>query len=99
VKARWIFAGILGAVALAAAGASAGQSVPNLERGRALYENHCVVCHTSKVHRREPPLPITLEELRSIVALWARQEGLRWSRDDIEDVVHYLDRTHYRFLK
>jgi mono/diheme cytochrome c family protein len=99
VKARWIFAGILGAAALAAATGSAGQSVPDAERGRALYQNHCGVCHTSKVHRREPPLPITVEELRTIVAIWAREEGLRWSRDDIEDVVQYLDRTYYRFVK
>ena len=92
-------AGLIGAAALAAAAGSAGQSVPDLERGRALYQNHCVVCHTSKVHRREPPLPITVDELRAIVALWARQEGLRWSRDEIEDVAQYLDRAHYRFPK
>ena len=64
-----------------------------------LYENHCVVCHTSKVHRRVPPLPLHIDELRFIVTLWASQQGLRWSRDDIEDVVHYLDRTHYRLDK
>jgi mono/diheme cytochrome c family protein len=99
VNARAILAGLLGAAALAVATGTAGQPVPDLERGRALYQNHCVVCHTSKVHRREPPLPLSLEELRSIVTLWARQEGLRWSRDDIEDVVHYLDRAHYRFSR
>ena len=99
MKARWPFAGFLGAAALALATASAGQPVPDLERGRALYQNHCVVCHTSKVHRREPPLPLSVDELRSIVTLWARQEGLSWSRDDIEDVVQYLDRAHYRFAK
>jgi hypothetical protein len=33
------------------------------------------------------------------VTLWASQQSLAWSRDDIEDVVHYLDRTHYRFEK
>lgn len=71
--------------------------IPDLERGRALYENHCVVCHTSKVHRRIPALPIDLEELRRIVSSWAKQENLSWTPDEIEDVVHYLNRAHYRF--
>jgi mono/diheme cytochrome c family protein len=73
--------------------------LPDLERGRALYENHCVVCHTAKVHRRVPPLPLGVDDLRFIVAAWATQEGLRWNRDEIDDVVYYLDRVHYRFEK
>jgi mono/diheme cytochrome c family protein len=93
------------AIALLAAaglgGAPAGWSaeMPNLERGRALYENHCIVCHTAKVHRRVPPLPLGEDDLRYIVKLWATQQGVRWSAEDIEDVVHYLNRTHYRFEK
>lgn len=79
--------------------ATAGAELPNLERGRALYENHCVVCHTPNVHRRVPRLPIDLRDLRLIVSSWTKQENLRWTEDDIEDVVHYLDRTHYRFEK
>jgi mono/diheme cytochrome c family protein len=76
-----------------------GAEVPDVERGRALYENHCVVCHTPKVHRRVPSVPLRTDDLRFIVTLWASQQGLTWSREDIEDVVHYLDRTHYRFDK
>lgn len=93
------------AIALFAAGTLAipaagwGAESPDLERGRALYENHCVVCHTPKVHRRVPRLPLDTDDLRFIVTVWASQQGLRWSRDDIEDVVYYLDRTHYRFEK
>jgi mono/diheme cytochrome c family protein len=93
------------AIALCAAGAlgiapgSRGAEIPDLERGRKLYENHCIVCHTAKVHRRVPPLPLQIDELRRIVALWASMEGMRWSSEEIEDVVHYLNRTHYRFEK
>lgn len=71
--------------------------VPSLERGRALYELHCVVCHTSKVHRRFPPSAIDQEALRFIVKVWVEEQKLRWSPEEIEDVVHYLDRAHYRF--
>ncbi len=84
---------------LAPAAQSAAQAVPDLERGRALYENHCVVCHTSKVHRRYPPSAIDAEALRFIVKVWVDEQKLRWSPEDIEDVVHYLDRVHYRFEK
>jgi hypothetical protein len=93
------------AIALFAAGSMAvpaagwGAESPDLERGRALYENHCVVCHTPKVHRRVPRLPLHIDDLRFIVTVWASQQGVRWSRDDIEDIVHYLDRTYYRFEK
>ncbi len=91
--------GLAGVVLLGLPALSAGQDVPSLERGRALYENHCVVCHTAKVHRRVPALPIGTDDLRHIVSVWATQQGLRWSREEIEDVVYYLDRVHYRFEK
>lgn len=90
---------LTGVVLLGLPALSAGQDVPSLERGRALYENHCVVCHTPKVHRRVPSLAIDVADLRYIVTVWATQQNLRWSREDIEDVVHYLDYTHYRLLR
>jgi hypothetical protein len=68
---------------------------PSLERGRLLYENHCVVCHTAKVHKRIPPLPIDMKELRLIVGYFAKNEKLSWTQQEIEDVAYYLDVTHY----
>jgi len=78
---------------------AAAAEVPNLERGRALYENHCLVCHTSKVHRRNPPSAIDTEALRFIVKVWVEEQKLRWSEEDIEDVVQYVNSTYYRFSK
>lgn len=69
----------------------------DIARGRALYENHCVVCHTPKVHTRPNRIPLDVEELRQIVTHWAREENLRWSREDIADVVWYLNETKYRY--
>jgi len=74
----------------AAQGADAG-------RGRALYENHCVVCHTSKVHRREPRMAANNEQLYKIVDNWQAERQLRWSREEIDDVVSYLSFTQYNF--
>ncbi|MBI4196149.1 MAG: cytochrome C [Betaproteobacteria bacterium] len=82
---------------LAGSAAAGGAELPNLERGRALYENHCVVCHTSRVHGRIPALAINTEELRRIVANWAAAENLRWNEQDVTDVVHFLRQTRYRF--
>jgi len=96
---REIAIALIAAGGLAASAAGWGAELPDLERGRALYENHCVVCHTPKVHRRMPALPLRIDDLRFIVTLWVSQQGLTWSRDDIEDVVFYLDRTYYRFEK
>ena len=86
---------LLAAVSAISAGPSLAQ-VPDVARGRLLYENHCVVCHTQKVHRRTPPMPMDVQDLRRIVSSWAKEQNLRWSQADIEDVVHYLDRTHYQ---
>ena len=96
MSARWFHALLAGAVLAALPGHSAAQSVADIERGRALYENHCVVCHTPKVHRRIPSLAIDVADLRYIVTLWATQQGTGWGRQEIEDVVYYLDHVHYR---
>lgn len=88
---------LLAAGALAAVPAWSAP-LPDGDRGRLLYENHCIVCHTSKVHRRIPPLPIDRGELRQIVAAWARGQNLDWSEEDIADVVEHLDRTYYHML-
>jgi len=96
---RAVSAAVLGA---ALAGCAAGGNVAdvrNFERGRALYENHCVVCHTAKVHRRVPQLPVDAEELRLIVLTWVRYEGLQWGREEVDDVVYYVNRTYYQFEK
>ena len=71
--------------------------VPDAGRGSALYENHCQVCHTSRVHTRNQRLPLTRAEVREIVDKWQAQQQLTWNASDIEDVVEFLNRTHYKF--
>lgn len=67
------------------------------ERGRALYENHCTVCHTPKVHSRPNRIPMNVEEVRQLVANWAKEENLHWTDEEINDVVWYLNTTRYRY--
>jgi mono/diheme cytochrome c family protein len=84
-------------VLVAVAAGTAAAEMPNLERGRALYENHCRVCHTTKVHGRVNRLPINATELRQIVDTWQREEKLRWTDQEVDDVVYFLRRTQYNF--
>lgn len=72
---------------------------PDATRGRALYENHCMACHTPKVHGRAQPKAIDAEALRFIVRVWAEENRLPWGAQEIDDVVEYLDRTHYQFQR
>lgn len=87
----------LAAAVLLAAPPVEAQVIPDPQRGRALYENHCQVCHTSRVHSRINKLPINHAELRAIVEHWQREEGLRWTAQEIDDVVDFLNRTRYGY--
>jgi mono/diheme cytochrome c family protein len=80
-----------------ASGWSSAQLPADPGRGRALYENHCQVCHTQKVHGRANRLPVSRDELRVIVDRWQQAENLRWSGQDISDVVEYLNRSRYGY--
>jgi mono/diheme cytochrome c family protein len=94
------WAALAGAATVLALSAAAPAVVAaDKERGRILYENHCVVCHTPKVHSRPNRIPLTVDELRQIVANWAKEENLRWSNEEINDVVWYLNTTRYRYTQ
>lgn len=75
----------------------ANAQVPDDSRGRALYENHCVVCHTAQVHVRVNRLAISRAEVHEIVEKWQAQQKLTWGTQEVEDVVEFLSRTRYRF--
>jgi mono/diheme cytochrome c family protein len=72
-------------------------AAPDAARGRALYERHCESCHTPGIHARREQLPVTRDELRMLVDTFRRQANLGLTRDEIEDIVEYLNRTRYHF--
>lgn len=84
-------------VTAATRAAPAASTAPDPARGRVLYEQHCQVCHTPGIHARQHKLPLTRDELRALVDFFRRQASLGWTREEIEDVVEHLDRTHYHF--
>ena len=85
----------LGLVLAAAAGAWA--QVPDIDRGRALYENHCQRCHSSSVHKRINRITVKRAEVRELVEQWQTQQKLLWGKQEVDDVVEFLARTQYRF--
>ena len=71
----------------------------DLDRGQALYENHCRFCHESWAHQRKKQKIGSLESLRAWVASWSAHSGLNWSEEEINDVTRYLNRRFYRLTE
>jgi mono/diheme cytochrome c family protein len=72
-------------------------SAQDIERGRLLYETHCGECHYERVHQRIRSDVKDLGALRDTVARWAAQTKHRFTLDELEAVVQYLNQSHYRF--
>jgi mono/diheme cytochrome c family protein len=67
------------------------------EEGRVLYETHCGGCHYERVHQRLRSDVRDLADLRDTVARWAPQTKRRFTLDERESIVQYLNESHYRF--
>lgn len=85
-----ILAALCAVLALPQAGAE-----EQFDRGRALYENHCMSCHESWAHTREGRHVRTMRELRTRTEAWSVHSRLDWSAEEIDDVTDYLNRTFY----
>jgi mono/diheme cytochrome c family protein len=84
-------------IALAAA-ASLPAQAQDVERGRLLYDTHCNECHYERVHERLRSDVKDLEDQRAVVARRALETRRRsFSADELDDVVYYLNVSHYRF--
>jgi cytochrome c len=89
---RAVAAGAIGLLAFSALAQDA-------QRGRQLYETHCLSCHYERVHKRDASRSLvrTLTGLRVEVARRAEQVTPRLSIEDLDDIAEYLNRSHYRF--
>lgn len=70
---------------------------PAPTRGQMLYENHCMSCHESVVFIRDNHRTQSLKALQGQVSHWANYLHLRWGRDEIGEVVVYLNNHYYKF--
>jgi len=69
------------------------------ERGRQLYQTHCLSCHYERIHKRDASRSLvrSLAALRVEVARRAEQVRRPISIEDLDDIAEYLNRSHYRF--
>ena len=73
-------------------------SAQDAARGRVLYQTYCGGCHYERTHdERLRPAVRDLADLRDMVAQWAPQTKRKYTLEDLEDIVQYLNESHYRF--
>ena len=65
--------------------------------GKVLYETHCGGCHYERVHQRTRSDVRDLANLRDTVARWSAQTKRTYTLDELENIVQYLNESHYRF--
>jgi mono/diheme cytochrome c family protein len=75
----------------------AAAAAQDAERGRLLYQTHCLGCHYERVHDRLRTEVKDLSDLRDMVARWAPQTKRSFTLDEREDIAQYLNESHYRF--
>lgn len=72
-------------------------SMADTERGRLLYENHCMSCHESVVHIREHRKAANPPALRAAIRRWVAELKLTWQEAEVEDVYKHLNNRYYKF--
>lgn len=87
-------------LACAGFGLSAGSAqAADVRLGQALYETHCGACHYERVHSRKKSVITSLAALKLEVAKWAAQTDRRFTAGELEDIIEYLNQSHYRIAK
>ena len=69
----------------------------DLDRGKLLYENHCLECHESQVHIREHSDSSSIADVVFQIDRWQQELRLNWKVEEMNDVLKYLDDQFYRF--
>jgi mono/diheme cytochrome c family protein len=89
---------IFPAMALAAVLAAAAPVglAGDLERGQALHDTFCIMCHSPELYGRSDRVANTYAEVLQQVTRWQNNAKLRWSGYDIDSVTEYLAEKYYR---
>jgi mono/diheme cytochrome c family protein len=75
---------------------AAGASAQDVSRGALLYETHCIACHREGLHDRRNSKVATYADLRFQVERWTAQTGRAFTASEREDLIEFLDASHYR---
>lgn len=66
-------------------------------RGKALHQAQCTACHDSTVYTRPNRRVKSVEALVGQVKFCNQNLGNRLSRDQVNDLVQYLNQAYYKF--
>ena len=69
---------------------------PDTYRGMRLYDANCGVCHSVSMHGRDKGKVRDLADLRAEVVRWSAHANHKFTEAEIDDLVAYLNRWHYR---
>jgi mono/diheme cytochrome c family protein len=69
----------------------------DIKRGGLLFENHCVACHDSIIHKQEGRTAKSLDDVRWQVSRWSRELKLGWRQAELEDVALFVNQRFYQF--
>ncbi len=65
--------------------------------GAELHMQNCIRCHDTSVYTRQPRRVNSLPALGKQVRFCRDNLGVAWFDDEVNDVIHYLNRDYYRF--
>jgi mono/diheme cytochrome c family protein len=69
------------------------------QQGKLLYETHCGTCHYEKLHDRKVTKIDSYAALKAEVSKWAAETGRKFAPGELDDIVEYLNQSHYRIAK
>ena len=81
--------------------AAIAAAAQDAQRGKALYETHCLACHYERIHQRDPSRSLvrSFAALRTEVANRAALAGRPFTIEDLDDIAEYLNRSYYRLAR
>jgi mono/diheme cytochrome c family protein len=69
----------------------------DVQRGRALHDSTCTVCHDTSMYRPDPFLSKNYVDVRRAVERWQQVIGIGWTATEIDDVAAYLNRQYFGY--
>lgn len=95
---RWLTTVVVVALHSVALGVQAAALLPgDAERGKTLHQAQCTACHDSRVYTRANRRVQSIEGLIGQVNFCNRNLGNKLSREQVNDLVQYLNQTYYKF--
>jgi len=88
---------LFAALALTVSSAQAALLPGDAAKGKAVHDKHCSACHDTGMYTRADRSVKSVEGLIGRVNGCARQTGAKLDRDQINDLVKFLDESFYKF--